>query len=138
MAFSDIPDRTNGTRILRGWFNDLRDAGILVAGGATTTNSFVIANNQSSAASVTSAVLSSANFTSWQIIAEIKRSTTVEIIRINAYYNGTVWAVEYNGLAGTDSGVTFSIDTSTGQLKYTSTNTSAGTMKWSFNYKMAA
>lgn len=31
MAFVDIPTRLNGQRILRSWFNDLRDAGIALA-----------------------------------------------------------------------------------------------------------
>lgn len=137
MSFSSLPLRTNGTKILRSWFNDIRTAGLALETGATANNSFVIANNQSSAATVTSAILSSASYTSGQIYAEIKRGSTVQIVNIFMYYNGTIWAVEQIGLAGSSIGVTFSIDTSTGQLKYTSTDTSAGTMKWNFLNKMA-
>lgn len=137
MSFSGIPTRTNGTKILRAWFNDLKTAGSNLESGIVVSNTFTIANNQSSAASVTSAILSSASYTSAQIYAELKRGSTVQIVMIYMYYDGTNWNVEYTGLAGSDAGVTFTIDSSTGQLKYTSTNTSAGTMKWLFMNKLA-
>lgn len=135
--FSSIPDRENGQRIVRGWFNDLKQAGIDLAAGLIGTATFTIANNQSAAANVTNAVLSSSSFTSWQIHAEIKRGSVVCIFKITAYYDGTNWNLDYQEIGG-DTGITFTIDASTGQLKYQSTNTSAGTMKWAFQNKCAA
>lgn len=136
MSFSSISVKTNGERILNSFFNDLRTAGIALESGITTTTLMTIANNQVAAANVTSASLTT-SYTSGVIHAEIKRGTTVQIVKIYFYYDGTNWYGEYEGKAGSDAGVTFSV-TVGGQLQYTSTNTSAGTMKWFWENKIAA
>jgi len=135
MSFTSIPTRSNGPQIMNTWFNVLRSAGLALETGVAVKNDFTVANNQSSAASVTSALLSSSEYTSAQIYAEILRGSTMQIVLIFLYYNGSSWSCETFGLCGADAGVTFTVDA--GQLKYTSTNTSAGTMKWWFQNKMA-
>jgi hypothetical protein len=97
-----------------------------------------IANNQVGAATITDMVYSSATYRSIKISYSINRTTTV----INLTQTGTIilrvdstgWAISDISDQGSIIGVTFTVDTGTGQVSYTSTNASGtghvGTMKW--------
>lgn len=138
MSFAGIPIRANAQKILRGWFNDLRTAGLaletlvnsFLGAGNLGETSFTVANNQVAAANVTGlAFAGGATVRSFFVDYEIYRNTTstgaTELsesgLLIGTYkpVAGT-WEMVQAPVAG-DAGVTLSI-TSGGQIQYTSTS----------------
>lgn len=132
--FSDVPVRSNGRTggpVTNAWWNSLRTAGIAVeailnalvgAGGSTSEQSLAIADAQAVAANITGMIASS-SYRCTRIRYTIKRvadSTVVEHGELVILYNGTTFELYQPWFVGSPAGVTFSIDTGTGQVQYTS------------------
>lgn len=109
----------------------------------TTQTQFTVANNQSSAASITSLIFSETSYRSAMVLYTVERRTNTQSYRqtgmLVCHYNHatSLWSVEnivWSGSSGLDTGITFSIDTSTGQLKYATDNMSGtgyvGKLSW--------
>jgi hypothetical protein len=137
MKFSDIPSRLNVTRILREWFDNLRDAGValenFLGAGFISNGTATIANAQATPANVTGLTFDAASVTSAFIDVEIYRNTTgvgaTELKETRVFHaiwmpTAAEWLLFDVGGGGGDSGVI--ISPSTGgtvfQAKYTSTN----------------
>lgn len=139
---SSISTRTNGQKILRGWFNEIKTVLASLESffgtGYLGETSFTVANNNASPASVTGLVVNKDNYKSAHVFVEIRRKTdTTEVIsngRLILQYRDldTDWEL-LDELSGDDDGVTFTI-TSAGQVQYVSDNMSGsdyvGTMKF--------
>ncbi len=143
MSFSDIGVRSNGQRVTREWFNALRTAGIAVetflGGGFSGGNTFTIADAQASPANITSLIFSSASVRTAVIDYQIYRSHTADFVEVgvlHAYFTTSDgWQINRAFYSG-EAGVAFSIDNSTGQVKYTSDDKAgalvASTMKYNY------
>lgn len=84
---------------------------------------FAIGNNQS-AQSVTSLIFDKTKIRSAEIHYQVYRAATASKAQkgiLLAIYDGNNWEIDSMGQAG-DAGVDFNIDTSTGQVTYTSDN----------------
>jgi len=91
--------------------------------------SFTIANNQTSAANITNLIINPATIRAAKIEYSIYRQTATagsavaQMGQLRVVYNTqqAQWLISED-YAGQDAGVTFSIDNSTGQVRYTSSN----------------
>lgn len=128
MSFADIPLRQNGQEILYSWFNALRTAGTSIEGASSIgETSFTIANGVTDQ-DVTGLVFDFADVGAAIIDCAIYRKTNTDnrlCTRVMfAHYNAalTAWElVDESPKGGTlDDGVSFSINTTTGQVTYTS------------------
>ncbi len=124
MNFSDIPIRTNAATdgVDASWWNSLRQAGIDVFEGHTLS---AIANNQS-AANVASLLLDNTSIKVAFIEYYVKRiatSTVFEVGKLVAWYNGTSWQIQRVWYVD-NANIDFTIDASSGQVKYTTDNMS--------------
>lgn len=97
-----------------------------------------INNNQVGATAVTDMVYSSATYRSIKISYSINRTTSIVNITQTGYIilrvDSVGWNITDNSDQGSIIGVTFTVNTGTGQVSYTSTNASGtghvGTLKW--------
>lgn len=138
--FSDIPVRANGDHVDASWWNTIRSKLILFFGAGTIGETSVnLTNNQSSAASITGLIFASATVKVAYIDFRIRRYTTggagselVAAGTLIAHYKA-IAATWYIGAIGVDgdtsvstegdvAGVVFSIDSSSGQVQYTTHN----------------
>lgn len=128
MSFADIPLRQNGQEILYSWFNLLRTAGISLEGASGIgETSFTIANGATDQ-NVTGLVFDSADVGCAIIRCAIYRKTNTDnrlcTRTMLAHYNAVLaeWELVDEAVKGgtLDDGVSFSINTSTGQVTYTS------------------
>lgn len=138
MSFASIPDRANLARIVREWFDNLRDAGIalesLVGGGFIEETDFAIADNQSSEANITGLIFDKTSVRVGLIDLVAYRKTSIEsateYFNLIALYDGVsdVWGLTVGpgAIAAAPAlgpaGITFTIDEVSGQIKYTSTD----------------
>lgn len=131
MAFSDIPLRANGQRIVQSWYNILRTAGISLENylGAAflQETTFSIANN-TGPSNVTGLVFSGASVRSAFIDYYIYRNTTgggaterSEAGTLVCTYKTVAASWEIAQQQVGDAGVALTI-TSSGQIQYTSDN----------------
>lgn len=130
MLFSDIPDRSNLAEIMREWFDNLRDAGIALeslVGGGYLSSSAAIADN-TTGGTVTGLVFSSASVRAARIKGLVFRKTTegevAEIVVLDAIYVNSAWEISEVSSSGSDAGVEFLIDDTTGQVTYNSSDMS--------------
>jgi len=132
MSFNTIPSRNNGQAIQYGWFDALRDAGILlenfIGTGFVAESQMTIVNNQSSAANVTGLVFDKtqvgAAFIDYFIVRKTSTENLTEAGVMTATYDDSIagWILSVGPVAANnDSGVILTI-TTTGQIQYTSTN----------------
>ncbi len=105
-------------------------AAVVAAIGAVTQ--FTVANNVS-AQDVTDLIFDSTLVKSFEVKFMVYRESTGGGANIKACrgsllgcFNGTIWEIVEGAATPTDAGVTFDIDTTTGQIKYTADN-QAGT-----------
>ena len=129
--FSSIGVRANGQSVTYEWFNALRTAGAaieaLLSSLASAETEMTIANNQA-AANITGVVYSGATYAGYELRAFYRRKTDsserVGHVTVKASYRTltTVWEISEVVEGGDASGITFSIDTATGQLKYATDN----------------
>lgn len=114
-------------------------ATIYVGFGSDETQ-FTIANNQAVAANITGLILDKNTYRDARIEMSITRQTaSVTELRcyktVIPYYENGAWAINQSD-DGSDAGVTISIDSSTGQLKYTSTNMAGLSYVGKMRYKI--
>jgi len=126
MLFADIPDRLNGQNIDFSWFNELKSAGVALEG--SQTNIFVLANGVSdqpvTGMAIDKTVLNVVFFKYTirrQSDIDEGRRTYGELIAFFENKTG-IWSLDHAPGGGkgndSDSGVSFTIDPSTGQVKY--------------------
>ncbi len=102
------------------------------------SGSFNAANNVSVASNVTGFVFDSSNVVSFNAnvsVVIIATTNLYENFTINGSYSNSGWILTSTS-RGDISGITFSIDSSSGQVKYTSTNASgwsSGTIRFTIN-----
>jgi hypothetical protein len=92
------------------------------------SGSFSASNNQASAAAVTGLIFNSSNVNYFECILTVGITTSVPstlnaVYTIRGNYNASGWAIAVSYI-GDNTGITFSINSSTGQISYTSTNVS--------------
>lgn len=128
MNLSDLPIRINGRTVTvdASWWNDIRLVLLGLFGPSPT------GNVQQNLADNTTAVLTGAIFDETEIVdAEINytliRGTSRQSGKLRAYYTNQ-WNLAHE--AEESAGVTFSIDTSTGQISYTTDSSSTGKIQW--------
>lgn len=135
----EICNAIEGAGIALSASDDQLLAAILALASASGTQvSFAIANNNSPASAVTGLIVDKTLFKAAFIKYSIDRHTASSNLQqtgqINLVYDETdlIWRIEDNSNFD-DAGVVFSVDTSTGQVKYTSSNLAgasySGTMK---------
>ncbi len=132
MAASDIPQRANGGTVDAGWWNSIRTFLItlesmvnafLGAGASSTEATFAIADN-TAAANITGLIISPlyrvTRIRYWvRRVASGPTLVTIESGELVVTYDGTLFAIGRPWFIGS-AGMTFDIDTATGQVKYTS------------------
>ncbi len=120
MAFSDIPVRQNGQTIIAGWFNTIRTAILDFSGTESISQtSFATATSQTNTV-VTGLIFDKTITESVTVDYTIKTATLFEKGSFTLIWDGTVWAIYGGSLSGDNSGVTFDVNTTTGQIDYTS------------------
>lgn len=150
MNFSDIPDRINVTRIIREWFDNLRDAGVSLEelltsflGAGFIQGDAPLGNTQTNA-DIADLVFDKTKARCYigEALAYRKSSTVVQLELISFVAlcppDTDLWEIYElagNG-AGLDAGVSLAVDDATGQAKYSS-DTVGGTYdteasKWYF------
>lgn len=150
MAFSDIPLRENGIKILFGWFDVIRSAGVALEAKVTSflganviaQTTATIANNQASAANVAGLLLDSTKGKVAHIYAHVRRKTDdgekVAGGMLTALYREStaLWDVEpVDAISGDDDGVVFSIVAGTGQVQYASDNMAGANYAGSISFR---
>lgn len=153
--FSSLTRRSNAdtNNVEASWWNDIIDALIAAFPGlAVSTSSVTIANNQSSYANITGLLLDKDTYTYYKIQYRIERSddnpdVRMEVGTINARYVSGAWtytrSIEFgnalgDGSEGGDYGTDYlSINSSTGQAEYKSSNMSGGSYAGTFDYKIS-
>jgi hypothetical protein len=105
---------------------------------STFSGSFLAANNVVSAAPVTGVIFNSSNIRYFNATITVTLqtstpSTLVAVFTIRCSFNGT-WSI-ISSYIGDNTGITFGIDSSTGQLNYTSPNTTNWTSN-TFRYRI--
>lgn len=144
--FSLIPTRANGQRILHGWFDVLRLAGVAlesyVGSGFIGETSATLANN-SAATDVVGLLFDKTLYTSALVNLELRRKTdsneAVAVGTLALIYRTGIdeWEVvpALNGDGGDDgAGVIFSV-TSAGQVQYSSDNMAGTNYVGTFKFK---
>lgn len=120
MSFANLPVRLNGQEILAGWFNAIRTALIDSSGSeGISQQSFAGAASQTDE-DVTGLVFDNTVTESVRVEYTIKTATLFEKGNFDLIWNGTVWSFHSGSLSGDDSLITMDVDTSTGQVTYTS------------------
>jgi hypothetical protein len=154
MSFSSIPTRTNGQKILYGWFEALKTAGAALEAFLGSSflgeTQFTVANNQVAAADVTGLLFAGASVRSFEADVQIYRKTTgggaTELAarcKLIGTYKTTAasWELTVASAVGDDiqdygpAGLLFTI-TAAGQVQYTSHNISgtASVSKLKYRY----
>jgi len=118
--FNDIPVRSNGADIFASWFNTIRTA-LLGAFGTEQVQqtSFAGATSQTDA-DVTGLIFDKTITESVTAQYSIKTATLFEKGTFELIYDGTIWALHSGSVSGDDSLITFGVDSSSGQVEYTS------------------
>ncbi len=130
MDLSDLPIRINGstTKVDASWWNDIRTILLGLFGtGVTATVQQTITDNTT--AVVTDLIFASASFKDFEVIYTSVRGTARQSGKLRGFYD-TQWNLMHES-SNDDCGLTFSINTTTGQVSYilTSTGTS-GKLQW--------
>lgn len=102
--------------------------GSALSGAVGSYSTASISNNTT--ANVTGLLFSAASQFSATVNYNVKRSAAIETGMLTVSYNGSTWTLSkawYVGDAGIDFGIT------AGQVTYTSDNSNAGTMQWSYS-----
>lgn len=128
MNLSSLPIRSNGRTVTvdASWWNDIRLVLLGLFGSAVSGNVQQSLSNNTTAA-LTGAVWSSASVVDVEINYTLIRGTSRQSGKLRAYYTNQ-WNIAH--VAEESAGVTFSIDTSTGQISYTTDNGSTGKIQW--------
>ena len=128
--FAGVSIRQNGTRVTAAWANALRTAGasleaaltaLVGGGGSLTEQSLAIPDNQS--VTDLTGMLASSTYRCTRIRYTIKRIATATVMEhgeLVILYNGTTFAMFQAWFVGDPAGVTFTINSATGQVRYTS------------------
>lgn len=120
MAFSDIDLRANGETIVASWFNSIRTALVSFFGTENiNTTSFSALASQTNA-NVTGLVFSSASTESVRVFYQIETATLFEKGEFDLIYDGSSWELHQGAISGDNSGITFDVNASTGQVTYSS------------------
>lgn len=131
MNLSDLPVRLNGQNVRTdaSWWNDIRLVllGLFGSSGITANTQVDLSNNATE-------TLSDAIFDSSEVIeAHIKycaiRGTTRQSGVLEVLYTGGSWHISYD-VPRNDAGVSFSIDSVTGQLLVITSDDVAGKMQY--------
>lgn len=145
MNISDIPVRVNGRKVEASWWNDIRTALLTALGGATAETQQTISNN-AAATAITGLLLDSTTLVYARVLVSVYRQTDAptklrQVFTLDCYFKtGTGWDFEPQSV-GEDSGLTFTIDATTGQISYASSNVAGanyvGKARWKIDSTMA-
>jgi hypothetical protein len=129
MDLADLPIRTNGTtvKVDASWWNDIRSVLLGLYGTGTTGNTQqALANNTT--AVITDLIFASASIIDFEVNYTSVRGTARQSGKLRGFFN-TQWNLLHES-TNEDCGLTFSIDTVTGQVSYTTTNDVVGKIQW--------
>jgi hypothetical protein len=102
--------------------------GTALSGNTSSTSSSSILNNTT--ANVSGLLFAATTQFSSLIPYNVLRGTSMEVGQLVVWYNGSTWSIEKAWSVG-NAAIDFGI--SAGQVTYTSDNSNAGTMQWSFS-----
>lgn len=120
MSFSDLSIRSNGEVITSSWFNSIRTALINFFGAEGVSGlSFSGAASQTDT-NVTGLVFDSSSTRSVNVNYQIVTATLTEKGEFDLVYDGSNWALYEGAVSGDVSGITFDVNSSTGQVTYSS------------------
>lgn len=126
-----------GVALVKNDFTQLETAIGLVASDLGTT--FTIDNNITSETNITGLIFASASVKFAKIKYFIIRKDAGEELleegTLKAFFKNSAWSLSFEKDFD-DSGVTFTIDSTSGQIKYQSTNMAGGTYSGSLVYKI--
>lgn len=115
-----IPVRSNGDDILSGWFNTIRTTLITLFGTESLTQTSFAGLASQTNTDVTDLIFDKAKTRRVELQYVIVTATKVESGTYIFLYDGTNWATYGDSVQGVNSLVTLDIDSSTGQVDYTS------------------
>ncbi len=128
MDLADLQVRSNGqtVKVDASWWNDIRLVLLGLFGtGVTAAVQQALSNNTT--AVVTNLIFASASIVDFEVNYTIVRGSLRQSGKLRGYFT-TTWNLSHE--ADDDAGVTFSIDGTTGQVSYTTDNSSTGKMQW--------
>lgn len=118
--FDSIPVRSNGDTILASWFNTIRTYLVDYFGGETIQQTSFAGASGQSGANVTGLIFDNSSTESATVEYTVKTATYFEKGSFNLIWNGSAWSIHQGAISGDNSGITFDVNTSTGQVTYSS------------------
>lgn len=137
---SDIPIRSNGQTVDASWWNIIRTILIDVFASIIPNEFQVTIANNAGATAISGLIFSSGTTHAVRLITTIYRQTDAptqirSFTKLFATFKPTAgWAIDYQHI-GDDPGVTFTINTTTGQISYASTNIAGANYVGKMRYK---
>lgn len=115
-----IPIRANGDDIIAAWFNTIRSALIAVFGDESLGQTRFSGLASQTNTIITDLIFDKTVTRKAEISYAIVTATKVESGNYTALYDGSNWVLYSGAIQGVNSAITLDINTSTGQVDYTS------------------
>ncbi len=127
MDLSELPIRANGTLVEASWWNDIR---LVLVGlfGAGVTEKVQQALSNNTTAVVTDMIYASASIIDFEVNYTAVRGSARQSGKLRGFFDSQ-WNMTHES-TNEDCGLTFAINTSTGQVSYTTTNDVVGKLQW--------
>lgn len=118
--FSDIPVRANGTEILAAWFNTIRSKLILFGGTESAGQTAFAGSASQTNTDITSLLFDNTVTESATVHYTILTATLFMKSSFEVRWDATDWVISDGLVSFDDAGITFDINSTTGQIDYTS------------------
>jgi hypothetical protein len=129
-SISEIPLRVNGQTIFATWFNTIRTSLLLLLGNESLSQTSFSGLASQTGVTVTGLIFDKTVTRKAEVSYTIVTSTKVESGNFVLLYNGTIWLKNDGPVQGVDSLISLGVNTSTGQVEYTS-----GAETFTLNFK---
>jgi len=116
----DWPIRSNGQDIEAGWFNTARTIMLGILGAESTQQESFSGSASQTGSNVTGAIWDKTVTRMVKVEFTVVTATLFAGGNFHLFYNDTIWTYYEGENVGDISGITFDVNTSTGQLEYDS------------------
>ena len=117
---TELPERSNGDDIIAGWFNTIRTLLIGFIGTESLKQTTFAGASGQSGTTVTGLIFDKTVTRRVDVKTTIVTATLFGGYDFTLFYNDTVWSIHDKDAVKDDTGITFDVNTSTGQVIYDS------------------